>query len=520
MRRLILGLMGAVLAMPLFAHAVAVTVIERAWQPPVTLAGQGDPVRAIDRLRNYVDLQRLVMGHTDIHPETQRFIDELWDSLESFDLDRFYRLLPEQTEAWRTMQVYGRALPDRYRVGPEPLNGNGRQAVPALGQFDALIRAREIEQHDVTHYLLEGEVRLGIGELTWPAMVQSTNEALRLMGQRDPAFDRDTSADADAFRRRVQLMNPALTTAEVETLAPLWAAFPEIWNLLAQVGEVENLLAGPVSRKGYRNIEASFSIDTVRLGNAYPALGRHLGRLDSLLQVDLKLHDAQGQLLALQFDTETLEGKVSMVLENGRIVPIRGGKPMRDAKPFDPAETRDLVARIDTRMDILGIIAHVQGMMANIRYTPTDTGARFESRVARVPRIKVGGRALGLVPTDLINVFLPRHIDELVVDFLTVACEGNNGEGITATAEISRPGSGKAAQLDISGAFEGLDNFLVRIGMGIVNDRIIPDEHVSEDIRQLVFDAHEAFSNDLDQFERLTQRHARAHQRRLADGSK
>lgn len=504
MRRLIFGLIGAVLVMPLFAHAVAVTVIERAWQPPVILAGQGDPVRAVDRLREYVALQRLVMGHTDIHPETQRFIDELWNSLESFDLDRFYGLLPEQTEAWRTMQVYGSAQPDRYRVGPDPINGGGRQAVPVLGQFDALIRAREIEQRDATHYLLEGKISLGIGELTWPAMVQSTNEALRLMGQRDPTFDRDTSADADAFRRRVQRMNPALTTAEVETLAPLWAAFPDIWNLLAQVGELKNLLVEPESDDGYRHIDASFSIDTARLGTAYPALGRHLGRLDSLLQVDLQLHDAQGRLLTLQFVTEALEGKVSMVLENGRIVPTRGGKPMRDAKRFDPAEPRDLVARIDTRMDILGIIANVQGMMANIRYTPTDTGARFESRVTRVPRIKVGGRALGLVPTDLINVFLPRHIDELVVDFLTVACEGNNGQGIAVSAEISRPGSGKAAQFDFSAAFEGLDNFLVRIGMGIVNDRIIPDERVSEDLRQLVFDAHEAFSNDLDQFERLT----------------
>lgn len=440
MRRLILGVMGAVLAVPLFAHAVAVTVIERAWQPPVTLAGQGDPARAVARLRDYVALQRLVMGYTDIHPETQRFIDDLWDSLESFDLDRFYRLLPEQTEAWRTMKVYGRVLSDHYRVGPDPVVGDHWQTAPTLGQFDARIRAREIERRDATHYLLEGEVSLGIGELTWPSMVQSTNEALRLMVQRDPAFDRDTSADADAFRRHVQVMNPSLTTDEVETLAPLWAAFPEIWSLLAQVGKVDNLLAGPSTEDGYRDIEASFSIDTDRLGHTYPALARHLGRLDSLLKIDLQLHDAQGQLLVLRFDTETLEGTVSMVLENGRLVPTRGRKPMRDARPFDPAETRDLVARIDTRMDILGIVADVQGMMANIRYSPTDTGARVESQVTQVPGIKVGGRALGLVPADLINVFLPRHIDELVVDFLTVACEGNGGQGIAASAEISRPG--------------------------------------------------------------------------------
>lgn len=519
-RRLIHGLVWALLAMPVFAHAVAVAVIERAWQPPVTLAGQGDPERAVARLRDYVGLQRLIMGHTDIHPETQRFIDDLWDSLESFDLDRFYRLLPEEAEAWRSMQVYGQALPDSYRVGPDPIQGAGHEQAPSLGQFEARIRAQEIEHPDATHYLLEGDVSLGIGEVSWPAVVESTHEALRLMGQRDPAFDRDTSADADGFRRRVQMMNPSLTTTEVETLAPLWAAFPDIWNMLANVGEIKDLLAEPIDGADYRNIEAAFVIDTSRLRKAYPALARHLDRINSLLEVDLELHDAQGQLLALEIDTETLRGRVSMVLENGRLVPTRGGKPMRDAKPFDPAETRDMVAKIDTRMDILGIIAEVQGMAATIRYTPTATGARFDSRVVRVPRIDVGGRALGLVPTDLINVFLPRHIDELVIDFLTVACEGNNGQGISVSAEVSRPGAGEAAQLSLAGAFEGLDNFLVRLGMGIVNDRIVPDERVSEDIRQLIFDAHEAFSNDLDQFESLALALAAGDHRRLADASK
>ncbi|WP_148863783.1 hypothetical protein [Marinobacter fonticola] len=495
-------LLWAAVVMPGAVQAVAVEVIKRAWQPPVTLAGQGDPALAVARLREYVGLQRLVMAHTDIHPETQQFIDELWASLESFDLDRFYRLLPERDDDWRTMQVYGQATDDRYRVGPAPL---GLQApVPALGEFEARIRAQEIEQPKTTHYLLNGEVELGLGDLTWPSMLQSTEEALRLMGQCDAVFARDTSADANDFRRHVHAMNPALTTTEVESLAPLWAAFPDIWTLLASVGEVENLLTAPVLDGTYRSIEASFVIDPEKLRHAYPTLASHLDRLDSLLHMQLDLHDRYGRLLALTIDTETLRGQLTMTLHRGQLVPTRGGQPVLDVPPFDPRIAHDLVAHIDTRMDILGIIARVSDMDAEIRYRPTPTGARFEAAVTRIPKVQVGGRALGLVPADFINIFLPRHIDELVVDFLTVACEGNGGRGITASAEVSRPQSGKAAQLSLEGTFEGLDNFLVRIGMGIVNDRVIPDEAVSEELRQLVFDAHEAFSRDLDQFERLT----------------
>src|SRR5690606_8404654 len=75
--------------------AITPEVVNRGWKPSVEIAGSGDRELAVTNMRAMADLQRVVMQNTDFHQQTQRFIDELWASLESFNLNRFYTLLPE-----------------------------------------------------------------------------------------------------------------------------------------------------------------------------------------------------------------------------------------------------------------------------------------------------------------------------------------------------------------------------------------------------------------------------------------
>lgn len=478
-------------------------VIQWGWQPPVEFAGDGDAAAAVDQLRNYISLQRLVMEHTDYHPETQAFVDDLWGSLESFDLNGFYRLLPEDKAPWRQLTVYGEVGDERYHIGPAPLLRGDREG-PVLGDFQAAIRAREIDGEDATHYLLNGNIGVGLGDVSWPGMVQATQDALRMVSGYQSPTPEYPSQDMERYRNLVAAMNPGLSSTETAVLAPLWAAYPDMWGLMAGLGEIDDLLVTDGPEIGYQHVEAVFTIQPQKLVTAYPDLAHYLDNLDSLVKAELDLYDEYGRLLRFNIDSETLQGKMSMVVRDGQVVPLRYERPVEEAPLFNPGERRHLRARLDSRMDILGIIAEVEGMTFEIDYEPTAEGARFVSRGRSVPRIDVGGRALGMVPTPVIDMFLPRRIDQLMEDFLTVACEGNGGEGITAIVEIGRDEDAASAQLRLQGAFEGLDNFFVQIGMAIINNRIIPDADESEDLQRLVYDAHQAFSNDLDQFEALS----------------
>ena len=62
----------------------------------------------------------------------------------------------------------------------------------------------------------------------------------------------------------------------------------------------------------------------------------------------------------------------------------------------------------------------------------------------------------------------------------------------------------QSAILTLKSEMEGLDNFFIRIGMGIVNDRVLPSEATTQELNRLIFDAQEAFAADLDWFEKTT----------------
>lgn len=487
--------------LPLSATAVPPEIVRWGWRPPVEFAGQGDPQLAVAQLRNYIRLQRLVMDHTDYHEQTREFVDDLWQSLESFDLEGFYWLLPEEQGNWRSLSVYGEAGPEAYHIGPAPrlpADGGG----PGFGDFRAEIRAEEIETEAATHYLLNAQVGVGLGDVSWPALVEATQTALRMVGGERPRQLGHQNGELLRYRRMAEAMNPQLSAEEIDLLVPVWAAYPEMWNLLSGLGTLDDLLVTNHRTAGYQQVQVVFTVEPERLGQAYPDLAGYLERLDTLVRADLNLYDEYGRLLSVGIDSETLQGTLSMVVRDGELVPLRFERPVAEAPRFDPAQPRRLRARVDAEMDILGIIAEIEGMTFEIGYEPTEQGARFVAHGRSVPRIGVGGRALGMFPAPLIDIFLPRRIDLLMKDFLTVACEGNDQQGITAMVEIDSA-TDDSGQLRLEGSFEGLDNFFVRIGMGIINNRIIPGERVSEDLKTLVYDAHQAFSNDLDQFEQL-----------------
>ena len=79
------------------AWAVPPEVLDRGWAASVELAGEGDPDVAIIRMREMADLNRTVLRRMEFHQQTQNFVDQMWENLESFNLSDFYEMLPERS---------------------------------------------------------------------------------------------------------------------------------------------------------------------------------------------------------------------------------------------------------------------------------------------------------------------------------------------------------------------------------------------------------------------------------------
>ena len=478
-------------------------IIDRGWRPPVSLTGEGDAEAAVTRMRAYADLRETLIHHTHYHAETRDFMDALRRSLERFDLRGFYGMLPEEQGEDRLIRVEGVMEQGRYRIRPMSSQGRGAlaststRALP-MGDMEARVQAREIDARRGRHYLLSGDVRVGVGEMRWPAVIEASRNLLQLMVEGEPDFD--TGPNAGYYRERVREINPQLSEHEVDVLAPLWAAYPAIAELLSGIGEIESLLVRGNPGDRDRPVEAAAHIHSERLARNYPALRRYLDRLGSIMSLDIAVHDEYGQVLAVTVDSRTQRATLSMLVRDGQPVATRHGRAVPEARPLLDETERRLTVDVQARVELLGIVADVTGMQGYIHYRPEGDNARVSGQMVHTPTVRTSGRALGMMPAGVINFVLPRSIDQLATDFMSVATQGNSGRGIVGEVNFSQNPRGEA-EITATGTFEALDNFMVRLGMRMVSDRVVPDPDTADDLGRLVSDIQAAFVRDLEVFE-------------------
>jgi hypothetical protein len=123
--------------------------------------------------------------------------------------------------------------------------------------------------------------------------------------------------------------------------------------------------------------------------------------------------------------------------------------------------------------------------------------------MTQVPTAAVSGAALGIVPTGVIDMFIPGDIQGLIEMSLATACKGNGGKGISFDVRYDRrPDSGSNATLHGALSFEAIDNFLVKLGFGYFSDHLLPNDNVRANAKHLMTELQSAFSADLERYAR------------------
>lgn len=491
------------------ANAVESGVLERAWKPSVELTGEGDSEKAITKMREMAELQQIMLENTQFHEQTQEFVDGLWASFERFDLNRFYRLLPEENDDWRRLSVIGRRDGANYHLGPQNYQGKNLVAMgfrpTEMGDFHAEVRAKEIARKGMnSNYLLQADFEWGVGSVDWNSVTNATEETFRIVVDGDPRFTKKqvSESDLDVYRQRVINMNPSLGNEDIEIIAPLWAAFPQMWDLLAKLARVDDVVVSDVAESDeYKKLQASISIQPKKMKALYPKLSKFLRRMDSLMFFNIDMVGEEGRLFNAQVDTDTLTVSFESYVKNGQMLPVTAeGEVITDVAVKGPNEPRVFEALVDVKVDVFGVVTTMDRMKTTLAYATGPEGASFQTRMNDMPEMAIKGSVFGIMPTSFIDVFIPGNLQSLMEEFMSTATEGNNGEGIVVDMKYGDAQADQIATMNAKVSFEGLNNKLISFGMGIVNKMIIPNDAVSEEIRQLMADTQTAFRHDLEGF--------------------
>jgi hypothetical protein len=469
----------------------------RAFRPLVIAMGEGDSQAAARYLRAGNQILRKADVNLERDAATQAFQTKAHECMEEFDLESFLALLPEREGAFRYFGFAGEPAEKVYKVRAArgaDFEVNAKSVRRGFGESSGVLKMRQVEKNDSERYLVHWRSGAGFGALSWSSILAGISDAIAMFDER--AEDKDTPLVLRAADRFLKNAQPALGPEDRRFLSVLWGSYPEVAKLLSSIGTTEDVIAAYDVAPGVTHVRSISRWDLPRLARAYPELADYFRDLDKLAEAKLRLTDGNGHtLFELWLDTEHMRSRFEAFVRGGKIVPSKDGKPLPDQAP------RYEHMRAHTNLHFQAFRVHIQvlDLVTELHYDEHATGAELSGQILRTPRIRVTGAAFGVLPTGMLDWFIPGDMEGLARRLLDAATRGNDGRGIEWRYRFERPAGGLAT-LDGSVGMEVLDSALIRFSMAIAAERVVPDDDQLEDIRRLAADYRDAFDSDVQRF--------------------
>ncbi len=468
----------------------------RGFRPLVIAFGDGDPARAVSYLRAGTKILRSVDANLDLDEATKTFQDKSQKHMEQFDLRSFFKLLPEADGSYRYFAFKGDAMPDSYRVRAARGTDFEVSATSKRRDFGAssgMFRMRQVKDDD-QRYVLHWRTGAGFGEVSWSSIVAALSDAVALFDP--PSADAETPLVLQAAETFLKRSQPDLGPEDRAVLAVLWGSFPEVAKVLAAVATAEDVIGTHDKETGVTQVRWHSRWNVKGLSEDYPKLAGYFKDLGKIAAVKMRILDGNGHKLCdVTADTERMQSRIEAYVRNGKVIPSKKGAPILDR----PARFEKMRAHVDLHFQAYNVHIYVNDLRIEMSYDEHPTGAAFSAQIVQSPRVFVRGAAFGIVPTGMLDWFIPGDMEGLARKLFDIATQGNDGQGIAARYRFERP-EGGLSTLDGSLGIEVLDSALIRFAMAIAAERVVPDKKQTDDIKRLGVAYRDAVDADIVRF--------------------
>lgn len=484
---------GSALALP------ALDSVQAGWTPLISWWGGGDPAQAVNNLTQLTSAFGTVLHSTHIDAHTQSFIDGALEELSDFDLHEFHALLPEEHAGARELRVRGDLASGQYvvrRADPaQPFDVSLHGPRRGLADFSQVVRSKRVRHEgEPDSYLVGLRFGLGMGRFSWDQSVNAIADFGRIVSNADPRVGAaDKPAASNSARALVRSLHPDLANDDVEPTAVLFDAYPNLSRAFSQVGQLDDLRAEELAQ-GARHITLKMHASIERLAKHHKDFAKHIDRMGKIAHVDVRWVDGKNRtLVKWSVDSDTLRFGMECYVKDGLLLPFVGKTVYLD-QGIDPmsAELDRSRAFIHTKVQMLGVTLTLSNLRVNLAYQPHGTYASMTASLNSMPKIQVEGATAGII-----DVLIPGNIESLTRDFFQRAALGNDKRGIILGAVAGSEERSSAGVLEGSFELDALDSRLVKMGVGMVNDRLMPSSDVIVDGKKILGELHDAFRSDL-----------------------
>ncbi|MDF1662039.1 MAG: hypothetical protein P1V97_09725 [Planctomycetota bacterium] len=481
------------------------SVTNRIWHPILSLGGQGavkvgdaKASRAVvKKIKESTKIVRAVLdGKIKADESTKEFWEEVTEDLANLDLDSLYEDFPIGPEdGWRRLRLKGEWTGKEYSIVQAKNKSSLALSVdksPGVSLYEGALDLGSKPVNEGKTYLTNLEAKIGLGRTSVTQLLRMSSLTMKVVeSEANTELGAKRARPSKSMRGTVLKENSTLNPHDVELLASFAQSFPKFFKALSPVFEVRDLVEfKPVAVPGAPGLcQVNFKLKCRNevLEKAYPEIHDYLEDLGPLIKVEGVLKDGQNRRLgSFSLDTGSQEIRFRTLIKDGAVLPVDDMEKPVFSAALDPTAVRRLrfSVRANALINVNGININIANISLGGDYRRVRDDAMVTTRFKIPPKVTVSGQAYGVVPTWLIDVFIPSNIGELATNFLKTLTRGNGGRGFEARTFIHRGATGQSLW-HLKQQSEVLNNALIQIGARLMNHKVIPDEDTREELKTL-----------------------------------
>ena len=444
-----------------------------------------DVKASLETALNFAQLWHSVSCCLRKSDDVQAALDFWGDAAREFDFQQVYdsgilRKIPGSKV--RQITFLGDQQPGAYQVSIDSSTGKSSSKATTAdfgdGQLSLGLRkfAGQSEGNDVYDTLVSGDVQLkGIKP---SGFVDSAKKLLLLLSPKAVAARKANTTRQSLFSK----LDPA-SRAYMDQYTEGLPGFTKLGTKYFKVISVFKASAKANAAVSFVNFKMGLNNSAIE--RDYPDLYAYLESLRDVLRNDFELRDSENRMLMKCFvDSTSQISSLEFYTADGKLVPQNPDKSLAMNAAIDIADgaSRDYNIYTRSTISIMGLKMDTGRTQILMKTYFSGGSVQASSKIVKIIKPSVTGRMFHVLPTWLIDVTIPGDIQERVNRFAKELSNPKTGRGAEGVLKVPATEPHLA---EVSGHAELLDNNILKLGLKVGVDTLLPKEAAQRDIRRI-----------------------------------
>lgn len=447
-------------------------------------------IEAVKEIAQIIDRTSVRYEHDQ---ETKDFLAFFKKVLGNFDFMKLYesKYLTETGNGFRVIRFSGCSMDGRYL---ESINAphNGRCGLSRIWDYSTeyALKKNDVSIAGGRSFIVSVDSVTATKRYSHRNAMRYTEGLLKVI---DPDNLQNLAAPESA-------LHPEISGISRKVINEFNRSFPRISELFNRYSIIRSFLeVRTYNGIPYTRLALRYGYRIKNLTQEYPELGKSLANIEGLYRITMTVKNSRNHtIMAVVFDSREDALTLTLDTRKGKLVPFDdAGNPVF-ADELSLTAVRDYSYRAVYEMvhDVHGLKFTTDNMVVSFNYQDAPARGAWTMKLEEVSKTRISGSYYHIIPGWMINLFIPRNMEQLIYDMSRVMVKANGGSGSMASFEWDTRDPNNVI-LRFRAVSEFVDNYFMRYGLRVWSKKTMSDEGMMREIKGLRAKFIQAFRADM-----------------------